>query len=206
MKLLLLLFIIPSVANSEIYPRGGENVNRNTQGGKMNISWAKDDFEGLIDIFIWNFHIGEFQPIYKEYDSDELSYQWKIPSYIKPGNYFRIKIRESNNPQKYLMSETYFSISGMSDDNNNEPFDNLILNDEISIFPHPIDDYTNISSNNYQMIYLKLYDSSGQIIYSTSETSINYYVSFDYVSSGQYIAEIGFENELKIIQKILVVK
>ena len=208
-SIILFLFLLFVESYSMIKPNGGETYTKNQQGNMIVISWGKDDFSKNIDILVWSSFLGEFLPIERNISHLSHSYEWEIPNYIEPGNYYRIKIQHTNDHSHYLMSSTFFSI--IENDNNPGNNDNSYNRDiyeefGIRIFPVPASNILNIVSEKSKLISVFLYDIKGNLCFSSTNYQYNFLIDLHEYSSSNYYLELVTENNKYITTAIPLIK
>lgn len=164
------LFLVAGYLHAEVYPTAGESGEFWEPGKTVQIKWNPELASGLINIYLWSGDDFSYKLIAGNIDSKLGTFLWTIPLEQKDGNKFRVRIQESDNPGKYQMSPSFFSIYQvflLKQASNSEYIS------DYKIFPNPC--YENlfladkIFSGNY-----KIYNLDGRIVKEGKIKNSNY--------------------------------
>ncbi len=100
-----------SAAHARIIPSGGSIYEEWMQGTNQTIEWDTSAFHGTLTISLWNRNTASYTILTTSATALTGSYVWSIPGNHATGNYFRIRIAENSNPDRSMMSGTFFAIA-----------------------------------------------------------------------------------------------
>ena len=159
------IIIISNISFADIIPCGGENGEFWAQSSTQTIRWDTSNFSGNVNIYLWNMTSATFTTIAADLAYSLGEYSWEISENHPTGNYFRIKVIQSDDSTKYEMSDTFIPIyEGGSPFNG--VYENKIGYNIISIYPNPT---SQVSIIKYQLsipfhVSIKIIDIFGEEI------------------------------------------
>lgn len=208
--LILLLALAPIALFCQVSPNGGENGEYWTQGDNVTIKWDTMYFHGAVDIYIWNMNDCTLNRIDSGVTASTGIYAWSIPSNHAFGNYFRIKIEQSDSAEIYAMSSTYFPIyenTGgikLSDDGI------VTVNENrIGIVPNPAGNNVHVSWNYALPVHLVyMADMNGREIkkYNTEATRKSLDINTSDLNNGNYFIVVYFSDGSRSVGKLIISK
>ncbi|MBM2814997.1 MAG: hypothetical protein HW421_1759 [Ignavibacteria bacterium] len=168
---------------------GGENGQYWQQGSIQTIKWSQSILMfGNIDILLWNGSAGKYTTLVTNFPSKLETFTWTIPDNFPTGNTFKIKIQDSQFPQKFILSDNFFEIrkKGKSKgiDTGFEGLEQAVIS-----YPNPVTDFLNIK-------YLEQNEIGNIQVLSFSgikilETEYKEKIDVDALPPGVYFVKIG---------------
>lgn len=103
-------FLMTGLLHAEFNPNGGENGEFWYQNTTRTIKWDTSYFHNNVNIYLWNKASATFTTIDTSIQASLGEYDWVIPENHPTGNYFRVKIQQTDSTGIYQFSETFFPI------------------------------------------------------------------------------------------------
>lgn len=89
---------------------GGENGKAWHIGDYVDINYNPLQFNGNVNIKIWNANLGKYMTIKEDYyDANGLAH-WLVPFTFSSGSYYKLRVESASNPSDYQLSENFFTI------------------------------------------------------------------------------------------------
>ena len=193
--------LITGILYAEFNPNGGENGEFWRQNTTRTIKWDTSYFHNSINIYLWNTSSATFTTIDTAIQASLGEYDWVIPSDHPTGNYFRVKIEQTDSAL-YQFSETFFPIyEGGSP--HSDVTEKTQTKDRLLIYPNPTTGTTTVkytvsypnrvsivlsnSLGNYQRILVNEFKYDGEyqyVINSSNLPSGVYFIIYKQESGG----------------------
>jgi len=175
-------------------PAGGEELTGNDQ---FDISWDSEVISS-VQIEFSSDSLQTWSVINDGVSANDSTYSWEVP-YID-ANYCFIKLTAPDQPNKYSINNTSFSIEKHVGINNEYANNKLNLN----IYPNPV---TNLSTITYGVpddfndnLKIEIYNSVGKIVYKNNNL-VNIFgkqkfeIDLKFLEAGLYIISISGNNK-----------
>lgn len=192
----ILFFILHNTTISQIYsPFDGENGEFWSRNSTKVIRWNPDNFEGVVNILLWNRDSSAFSVIDTNIISDSGFFEWEIPSNHPIGDGFRVKIFEPSS-STYTISESFFPIHEeiiVPQNNSKEDEAYIEYSEAFKIFPNPTNGNFNLQIIKPDAIHLDIYNIHGLKVKTVNLLKErNFKLSISNFPNGIYIAIVKF--------------
>jgi hypothetical protein len=174
------------ITRSNVLPSSGENGKFYKPGEELLIQWDFSDFNGPVNIYIWDGTRLKFDTIANSVISETGTYKWNIPLDFPVGKRFRLKIQEVTNPSLYKMSRGIFTINFHPMFKQATQEMQFEVNSHL-VYPNPSNEFISILSNDVKAI--AIYDMMGKILLSQDYTGVEQ-ISLSTIPSGIYFVMV----------------
>ncbi|MCL5991820.1 MAG: T9SS type A sorting domain-containing protein [Bacteroidetes bacterium] len=137
-------FFMTGLLYAEFNPNGGENGEFWSQNTTKTIKWDTSYFHNTVNIYLWNMTSSTFTTIDTSIQASLGEYNWQIPVDQPTGNFFRVKIRQTDSAELEQFSETFFPIYEGSSPHS-EFAEKPVHTENIYISPNPVTDKIKLS-------------------------------------------------------------
>jgi hypothetical protein len=163
-----------SISADIVQPAGGENGEYWMTNTTQTIKWDTSYFHNYVNLYLWDMMMGQMRLIDTNIQASLGEYFWTISDSLMPGNYFRIKVQQTDS-SIYAMSQTFFPLypyqqpekSGVKGNENSPTL--------LSVFPNPVNSTLDViyQLHNESNVQIQIINLFGQTLLSRSDSFYN---------------------------------
>ena len=157
-------------------------------GGSMNVHAYNIGLENPIHTYYGQGHTADVSPTTNMDSTIAL-----VSNFV----YARLGCTPSGNPANYINDQTCVPGLGVNE---------LVLNDDISVYPNPADGQFTVESSEFRVQSLEIYNVFGEKVYSTTMNEERLIINFSAQPSGMYFMKCTSDENKIFVTKILIEK